>query len=325
MPMEFGLLVVIAIMDYITPWTGRFGNKVILLLVHFFSVYNANGIWVTGGISGNLGLYYSTNGQTWTKGNITSYAFNFVTNANGIWVACSNSNTGLYYSVDGKSWSHSNVQTGNFLEAHCFNGTWVATNSTRQGIYYSTDGKTWSQSNLGKGHNGYPICDANGICVVGSYSAKGLYYSSDGKTWQVTNITSGNFCFVYYAQGVWIAGEFQGALYYSLDGKIWKKYQDFATGKFWGVYNANGMWVLGKSNGLYYSPTWEVSTPPHTVSEEWVLKSSVTVSPLTVSGGDVFATKPLNAEFSSGLTDYDQFVLAQDGLDIFSLGDHFKV
>lgn len=90
-----------------------------------------------------------------------------------------------------------------------------------------------------------------------------------------------------------------------MDGKIWKKYQDFATGKFWGVYNANGMWVLGKSNGLYYSPTWEVSTPPHTVSEEWVLKSSVTVSPLTVSGGDVFATKPLNAEFSSGLTDYD--------------------
>lgn len=104
-----------------------------------------------------------------------------------------------------------------------------------------------------------------------------------------------------------------------------EKYDNFTSSKFWGAYNANGMWVLGKSNGLYYSPTWEVSTPPRPVSEEWVLKSSVTVSPLTVSGGDVLATKPLNADFSSGLTDYDQFVLAQDGSVNFSLGDHFTV
>lgn len=292
----------------------------------FYSVYNANGIWVTGGMSGNLGLYYSTNGQTWTKGNITSYAFNFVTNANGIWIACSNSNTGLYYSVDGKSWSRSNIQTGNFLVAHYFNRVWIATsyNSTGQGIYYSTDGKTWSQSNLGTGHSGYPICDANGICVIGSYSREGLWYSSDGKNWQATNITSGNFCFVYYAQGVWIAGEYAGKLYHSFDGKVWEKYSEFYSAAFWGAYNANGIWVLGTSSSLYYSPTWEVSTTPRTMSEEWVLKSSVTTSSLNFSS-DSFAKIPLDCEFSSGLADYDKFVLVHDSQTSSSLGDQFTV
>lgn len=297
----------------------------------FYSVYNANGLWVAGSKSGK-GLYYSTNGKSWTQSNTTSYDFPFVTNANGIWVACSNrAGQGLYYSLDGKSWNLCNLSGGNFLQAHYFQGVWVATSNGSQGIYYSTDGKTWSQSNIGAGHSSYPICDADGICVVGSYSNEGLWYSKDGKNWQATNITSGYFCSIYYAQGIWLAGEYpintsiNGNLYYSLDGKTWAKVEGIDSYHFWGFYNANGIWVLGKGNGLYYSPTWEVSTPPHPVSEEWVLKSSVTVSPLTVSGGDVLATKPLNADFSSGLTDYDQFVLAQDGSIVYSLGDYFTI
>ena len=61
---------------------------------NFYSIFNANGIWV----AGSKGLYYSTNGMTWTQSNITSENFYSVYNANGIWVAGGYGN-GLYYSV----------------------------------------------------------------------------------------------------------------------------------------------------------------------------------------------------------------------------------
>ena len=58
--------------------------------------YNANGIWVA---ASSNGLYYSTNGMTWTQsnGNVTG-SFDTVYNANGIWVT-GGSTAGLYYSV----------------------------------------------------------------------------------------------------------------------------------------------------------------------------------------------------------------------------------
>lgn len=60
----------------------------------FYSVANANGLWVTG--SGN-GLYYSIDGKTWTQSNVTADFFNSMLNANGIWVI--GSSNGIYYSV----------------------------------------------------------------------------------------------------------------------------------------------------------------------------------------------------------------------------------
>ena len=78
-----------------------------------FSVYNANGIWVAGSDSG---LYYSTDGKTWTQSNITSGKIFSVYNANGIWVACSGN--GLYYSTDGKAWTQSNITSGFFNFAY---------------------------------------------------------------------------------------------------------------------------------------------------------------------------------------------------------------
>ena len=214
----------------------------------FYSVYNANGIWVA--CSGGNGLYYSTDGKVWTQSNITNDAFHTVYNANGIWVA--GNNNGLYYSTDGKAWTQSNITTGGFRRVYNANGIWVACDA--DGIYYSMDGKSWTKSNMTYGtyHDAY---NANDIWVAGGSGS--LYYSTDGKVWTQSNIDNGSttiFFSVYNADDIWVAGSDNG-LYYSTDGKVWIQ-SNIDNGSFNTVYNANGIWVAcSDGNGLYYSET----------------------------------------------------------------------
>ena len=63
----------------------------------FRPVYYADGIWVAGSVY-NGGLWWSSDGKTWTQSNKTDNSFYTVYYANGIWVAGSNSRTGLWYS-----------------------------------------------------------------------------------------------------------------------------------------------------------------------------------------------------------------------------------
>ena len=119
---------------------------------NFYSVYNANGIWVAGASSN--GIYYSTDGKSWTQSNITSDSFAGVYYANGVWIA-----------VAGSNW-----------------------NTTQFGAYYSTDGKSWTQSNITSGYTSsqryYRTYYANGIWVSGDINnGNGLYYSV---TWEAT-------------------------------------------------------------------------------------------------------------------------------------------
>ena len=99
----------------------------------FMALYYANGTWVAGS-DGGKGLYYSTNGKTWTQSNVKSDSFNSVYYANGIWVAGSGS--ALYYSTDGMSWTLSNITSSTFWSVYCANGIWVAGSYTK-GLYYS--------------------------------------------------------------------------------------------------------------------------------------------------------------------------------------------
>ena len=106
---------------------------------------NANGLWVAGSNGNtiyNRGLYYSTDGKTWTQSNITSGTVRFVENANDMWIAGiwddddNYKNCGLYYSMDGKTWIKSNVSDQGTSFATNANGLWVA--SGYDGLYYST-------------------------------------------------------------------------------------------------------------------------------------------------------------------------------------------
>nr|DAO45093.1 MAG TPA: Photosynthesis system II assembly factor YCF48 [Caudoviricetes sp.] len=164
----------------------------------------------------------------------------------------------------------------------------------------------------------------NGVWVAGDGSNQtGFYFSTDGKSWSPAACSEKYVQVneIFGSSGIYVAGISRGASY-SIDGKTWY-IVPFKDVPF--IYNANGIWVAGTGSGLYYSPTWEVSTPPRAVSEEWVLKSSVTASPLTIPGESGFLTLPLEADFSSGLTAYDKFVLVEDGSSSLSLGGYFTI
>lgn len=175
---------------------------------------------------------------------------------------------------NGMEWYQSNVTSEAFQCIYHANNIWVA-GSSDKGLYYSVDGKSWAQSNI-TSSTFYSVYNANGLWVAAGQA--GLYYSTNGTYWVQSNLTSGKFLTVYNANGIWVAGNSSNnGLYYSVDGKTWTQ-SNITSNTFKSVYNANGMWVAGSSNGIYYSPTWEVSTPPHTVSEEWVFNETLTAA-----------------------------------------------
>ena len=224
---------------------GKTWERANIMSGTFHSVYYANGIWVAGSTGGN-GLYWSTDGKTWTQGLSSGY-FYAVYYANGIWVAGGSS--GLYWSIDGKTWTQG-LSSVTFRCVYCAGGIWVAgSGNSDDGLYWSTDGKTWTQG-LSSGYF-YCVYYGDGIWVAGN-GGNGLYWSTDGKTW-TQGLSYNEFYCVYYANGIWVAGDFSGhGLWWSTDGKTWT--QGLNSGYFLCVYYDNGIWVAGSNyGGLYYS------------------------------------------------------------------------
>ena len=92
---------------------------------------------------------------------------------------------------------------------------------------------------------------ANGLFVAGSYSSTGgLWWSEDGKSWAQSNVTSGSFYDAHFANGVWVA--VGSDTQYSTDGKHWTMSR---SGYARGVNYYNGLWVIAVSGGIYWSET----------------------------------------------------------------------
>lgn len=221
--------------------------------------YN-DGLYVVS-MSGN-GLYYSTDGMTWTQGNIKDVTFCCFAYHDGLWLAGGQGNGGIYYSTDGKTWAQSNLKDPWVYNITYGNGIWVA-GTSGSGIYYSTDGKTWTQSNI---TSRYVYGVAYGVDLwVATGFGDGLIYSTDGKTWINSNNTSGVFESVAYGNGIWVAGSYiNDAIYYSTDGKNWNKSNITSGTTIYDFEYYDGLWVAASHNakGLYYSTdgkTWTQS------------------------------------------------------------------
>ena len=107
----------------------------------FIAIHYANGLWVAA--SAQDGLYYSSDGKSWTKGNnvYADATFSCIYYANGVWVAFSDVQgykNSLVYSIDGKNWTKTPLTNYSLTSVYNANGIWVAVGD--DGILYSV---TW--------------------------------------------------------------------------------------------------------------------------------------------------------------------------------------
>lgn len=207
------------------------------------------------------GAWYSDDGKTWSRGNLTSSTQAGIAMwCEGLWVAVFGaglSNKGIWYSTDGINWTISNFDDGgsSFRSVLSYaDGLWVYASEPGYGLRYSTDGATWTPSNITEG-TFYFVGKLNGLWIAGGAEGYGMYYSSDGKTWTQSHFTGGvNFGCA--ENGVCVATG-ADALYYSTDGMTWQQC-DNDTMYCYIVFYAHGMWVAS-GVGLYYSVGWEPS------------------------------------------------------------------
>lgn len=247
-------------------WTACSGTT----MGYHYDIFYADGVWVS--LSSGNGVFYSEDGKTWSKSNITTGGGYNLCYGDGVLIfgSMSTSKMGIYYSEDkGKTWIQSNITNKIFIDVCYGNGTFIASSGNgtngNVGLYYSEDGKTWTQSNITSGGFG-SVAYGDGKFVAGCYNG-GLYYSENGKVWIQSNITSGRFDDVCYADGIWVAvnGDNPGTgIYYSEDnGKTWIQ-SNITNARFVSSFtdlisHANGVWIAGAIDTSYYSEdgrTW---------------------------------------------------------------------
>lgn len=201
----------------------------------FVQVYFASGVWVALSISG---LFWSNDGKSWTQAedateNLMTDMYNYIAYGNNLWVVTSQNN-GLYWSNDGKTWRRAtSTPSESFTGCHYGNGVWLACSGTNKGIYRSTDGKTWertTQSGSSLTGKFYRVYNLNDTWVATSADNAGVIASfNGGSTWYTTSIQTGAFKEIYYANGVWLAGNYNpqspssNKLYISSDVNSWSE------------------------------------------------------------------------------------------------------
>jgi len=110
-----------------------------------FIMYNEeDSLWLAG--SDGRGIWWSTDGTSWTKGTGTSGgAYRTIAYHDGLYLAGAN---GLYSSTDGKNWAQlptTSIPYFNVTSVTYADGMWMITSST-DGVWYSIDGKKWKQA-----------------------------------------------------------------------------------------------------------------------------------------------------------------------------------
>ena len=228
-------------------------------LVKINRIKFANGKWVA---ATKDGIYYSTDGETWTAGSWKLELYN-VDYFNGLWIATGPSNTtynrsGIYYSVDGITWTAATTTKASIdynFNGICLADTCILVYFINEPIlYYSADGKAFEAVTNTNRINS--ISYSNGIFVMNT--SAGIYYSTDGKAWTVSNIATGTSNKSYFADGIWLA-DCGGKIYYSTDGKTWTD-SGAAIGNVECIYYINGLYIISDENAVYYSKDYIIWT-----------------------------------------------------------------
>ena len=211
-------------------------------------------IFVAVGDGGDI--YYSTDGESWTKGlNAgTGIKFSAVTYGNGFFLTIG-SDGYSYTSADGKTWTKSKSMTYKTIIDIAFgNGVFVAIESSGR-ILVSEDGNTWTEVGSVPANR---VIYASGMFVFGGESA--LYTSTDGinLTYIYVPDLSGTVTSLCFGNGIFVAVA-GGKVYTSTDGESWTKSGSvYSTDMAYG----NGVFASVNSKTIYTSEntrTWKLA------------------------------------------------------------------
>ena len=205
--------------------------------------------------------WYSTDGETWTRGSGSSIVIETIRYANSIWVGCANEDS-VYWSENGINWTKTSttnfISYGNVL--YYANGLWQL--GAKYGVnnnpapYWSTDGKTWTRgTSTDTIYTINAFVYANNIWLM--QSGSDLQWSADGKAWTLcTGLGIATYAPA-YINGMWIAGS-QTGIYWSTDGKAWTQGLGANSNKMCRtpLYYGNSIYLsvaLSSPYGLWYS------------------------------------------------------------------------
>ena len=221
---------------------------------------------------------------TLTQSNITEGVFKTIDYRDGLWVAGRNDSPGgVYYSTDGKSWTAPSVtsmcvnditHSDKYFVAACEFGI---NPPSKAPIAYSQDGKLWNFINrndmltkLGDGSLNHIDCDkvfSYGDYVIASPEYTGMnYVSENGYQWYYTNVYIGFSDVISNGTVViGIGGQNYHGIYFSSSDYIASKISssNYSIGCFYsskfssinfsaGCYGGN-LWLLGSGSNIYYS------------------------------------------------------------------------
>lgn len=246
-------------------------NSVVFVDNMFVASYNNNILW-------------SSDGVTWNTNTDTSSIF---TNINGLGtdgdnvVAVGDSGklaTGdvsvfdliwaKYDTLESTAPQTTDIRGVSYSSDH---GAWVAVGSNGV-IYYSHDANSWNRVASFTGANFFCVHYDNNIWVAGSQQNR-IYTSPDGITWAERSTpygTSGAVNTVFFGNGKWLGGGYDGANGYvmeSTDAITWTDVTGWtSTETVETLHYGNGTWVAGGSNLALYISTndggsWTDKTP----------------------------------------------------------------
>ena len=244
------------------------------------SVCYGNGKFVA--VFNSTGFAYSTDGITWTKGNLPTQIWYSVCYGNGKFIAVSQSSDVFVYSTDGITWTQGNMPSSNNWASVCYgNGKFVAV-ANYNVFAYSTDGVTWTKGNLPSSQTWRSVCYGNGkfVAVASGYDdtrTNKYGYSTDGITWTEGTMPSSQIWqSVCYGNGKYVAvsgtSNNSDIFAYSTDGITWTQGTMPSSQKWRSICYGNGRFIAVSqdSDVFVYSTdgvTWTKGNLPN--SERW--------------------------------------------------------
>ena len=213
-------------------------------------IYYADGRWMV--CTESNGIFYSTNGSSWTQGNMTETGAKACVKFQNKWIAVTKK--GIFYSTDASSWIQTSITDSGMMDVAAGNDCCVAT--ANNGIYFSTNGTSWTKKSVGSYYVG-KVYYSDGVWIV-CVGDEGVYKSTNGSSWTLVNITN-NIVNAHKCKDKWFVAAGSNGIYYSTNGSSWTQ----ATGidSAWGVYYANGIYIIRNSDGVAYSTDGVQWTP----------------------------------------------------------------